>query len=130
MREAISAALILREELQDAWSALDVVSNQRKGSTTFSFSGLKVWDELRDQLLAIRMPHKDWIEVGVVFRTLLELAPILKAGIAEELDDGDIEFINRVAKDCERGCELLKPYVVEGPVPFISPESVFDPRPG
>jgi hypothetical protein len=121
IRQAITSALILREELKDAQAGIAACLNQGRGSSVYSFAGIEDWEKHRESLLVAEMPHDDWSQLARIFRQLLEAAPLLKNSEVE-IPENYVEFIEGIARDCEEGRGLLRPFITEDPLPFFAPE--------
>jgi hypothetical protein len=129
IREAVLAALNLREELRDAAEGLRIVANDRKHSRGFLFARLDtVWDEERAILLAAGMSHTDWTQLAITFRSLLEVTTLLKNAGEGELTDKNAAFIKELCEECDTGQALLAPFVVDTGVPLLLPDAIFEPN--
>jgi hypothetical protein len=120
IRQAITSALILREELNDAQAGISACLKKGRGSSTYSFAGIEDWEEHRESLLVAGMAHEDWSNLARIFRRLLEMAPLLQNPDIE-IPDEYTEFVQETAHECEGARDLLQPFITESPLPFFSP---------
>jgi hypothetical protein len=121
IRQVITSALILREELKDAEAGISACLKQGRGSSTYSFAGIKDWEEHRESLLVAGMSHQDWSKLARIFRRLLEIAPLLKNPDIE-IPDEYTGFVEETANECEAGRDLLQPFITENPLPVFAPD--------
>jgi hypothetical protein len=84
VREATASALILREELRDMRAGLTVILKKKEHNDPFLWEGLEAWEEHRERLLAKDISHKAWCELAAIFRSLLELAAIIKTSRGDD----------------------------------------------
>lgn len=75
----------------------------REGTTALLFPGLAgAWESHREILLAVGMPHEDWIFLAHTFRGALELTTHLKDPAGVEIDDENVEFLEGFAKSVQK----------------------------
>ena len=127
VRTAVASALTLQEELRDAEEGIKVMIEDKEATTAFLFPGLAgAWENHREVLLAVGMPHRDWIFLAHTFRGALELTTHLKDPAGVEFDDENVEFLEVFCKECAEGRARLRPFIVEAAkVPLTQPTQIF-----
>jgi hypothetical protein len=124
IQKAIASALVLWGELTDSRAGINVILKDKRSSGGFLFAGLEAWDQHREILLSVGMTHRDWLELGGIFRHLLEVTPSLKRQFSD-LPEGAAKALESAKRDCEKGRDILEPFIVEGRIPFFDPDSIF-----
>jgi quinol monooxygenase YgiN len=127
VRETVAAALVLTAELTDSEAGCLSMAKLRTAGTSFLFAGLEEWDNHRSLFITAGMPHLQWRRLARIFRKLLEVTTALKGDGEVTLDDNWVDFLERLAGECEEARDLLAPFCIEiEAIPLRQPFSIFD----